>query len=520
MTVDIPEPPNLSQTDFKTPGLEDESVRDLRRALLTTSSPKRPRTLSDSAVGLDGRDESLLHPEIGRLRDVAQPGGFRRHHVRQQCHITAGTRYANSVLVQLLTPAIALPSLRDRTEFIEDVVSIDEEEHDGAVTQSSNLATAIIIAKVFFGGFNVMVPGGFRESGLVGGPVSLVVTVSLCIHSMAMLIECRELLGPGNTYADLGRVFGGTWGVYMITCLIVLAQTGFICIWLLVGTVNLLLIFPDCDFAGMLWMSIPVLIPLVCVRHLRLFTVTNLIGIAIQSVIASYLVVLALHVLLAEGPRSVDLLNTTNANSLMFLGACAYGFEGVNTVLPVYEAAKHKESVAKILRVVSGSIMVFYAFFGFVFYSAFGADTAPVATENIPVDSIFRLLLPGAMVFVAMCTNPLNFFVLIGVYEKHIPGLKHSSWRKVYENICRVLLIVVLAALTWLGGNQLQNILGLVGGICCSMLALILPACIHIIVAKPKPLPFILDVFSGLLGCIIMVSSTTQAIMTWGQNVA
>eukprot|EP00927_Polykrikos_kofoidii_P034104 TRINITY_DN28935_c0_g1_i2.p1 TRINITY_DN28935_c0_g1~~TRINITY_DN28935_c0_g1_i2.p1 ORF type:complete len:505 (+),score=64.13 TRINITY_DN28935_c0_g1_i2:58-1515(+) len=479
-------PPVLAKDVVDVAGVEDESVRDLRRALSETMPPKIKRTLSDSAI-LAERDDGLLHPEFGRLRDVAQPGGFRRHHVRQ-VNVNDGateSTYASSILVQLLSPTIML-SFLDLGEN-DDAMLLDEQDARLSRTKSSNTSTAVCITKVFFSSFMLMVPGGYRNSGLLGGAGALLFVVSLCIFAMVLLIDCRINTGPGYGYSDLARFLGGEWGHKFLLTTIMAAQVGFCCIWTLVIGQNLAILFPDIGVEVLLWVSLPVTIPLVWVRHLRFYTVTNLIAIVIQDF-------------------------------LLWPGACAYGFEGVNGLLPIYEAAQDKNSVKRLFIFVTGSILLFYAFFGTVFYLAFGDATEDMVTKNIPDGSPWQYLLPAGMVFVGLFSNPLNYFVLFATFEKQINWSTKPCTRKVQKNICRAGWALLLTTITWAGGNQLQNFLGLVGGLCCSTLALIVPALLHMVICKPKAVWVVVDLIMLIVGVAILLSSTTESILTWGNK--
>ena len=67
---------------------------------------------------------------------------------------------------------------------------------------------------------------------------------------------------------------------------------------------------------------------------------------------------------LEDGFQPVVLVNTSDANLLLWLGSCAYIFEGINMVLPIYESAEDKESMPTILLVCTTTITFLYAFFG------------------------------------------------------------------------------------------------------------------------------------------------------------
>lgn len=92
---------NWSHALCKRPA-EDECIRDLRRELHSQGGISS--TLRKCVTPDDLRDvDDLLDPDCGRVLDIMQPGGFRRHFVREASPYNF---YAHSSLVLLLQPTI------------------------------------------------------------------------------------------------------------------------------------------------------------------------------------------------------------------------------------------------------------------------------------------------------------------------------------------------------------------------------------------------------------------------------
>lgn len=207
---------------------EDECVKDLVREM------RRNAGLADQSGGLGPRStsdpapqtpvENLPAPELGRFRDVAQPGGFRRHHVRQTNDNDSSdglNQHVQTSLVQLLLPMIIEDDLVD-SEF-------NDSFHTPAPPRpgdASNLAVAFVIAKNFFGSAFMITPKGFQEAGILGGPICLLGIFSLELRCMLNLIKCRKIVGPAR-YEDLGTAIG-PWFTKLITFMIMLCQFGFL----------------------------------------------------------------------------------------------------------------------------------------------------------------------------------------------------------------------------------------------------------------------------------------------------
>lgn len=509
--------------ELQRPDAEDESVRDLRKAILTLADvPKVAATEHGASTpkALRPREE-LLDPDIGRWSDLAQPGGFRRHHVRQLGQEQAARSHVQSSLLQLLDPSIALSYIEPGDDDDDDespaapLPVVARDAHAVAPEgSSSTLATAIIIAKLCFGSAVLVVPKGFRSAGLVLAPLLLLLVYVFMIAGLLRLIKCREAHGVRAHYQDLG-VYLGKWGQTYIATGVVAMVFGFSCIWAVTCQENLKMILPHLGPTTRLFVFLPLVVPLCFFRKLKLFTVTNLLGITLCVSTWAYLIYFASERLASKGTAVVVMENTANADALLWLGTCGYVFELVGTVIPVYEAARDKKMVPRLLVGVTATVLVLYMSFGALFYLAFGEETGDLALFNLPEDSVAGILFPLFFCIVGVVTTPLNFFVIYQTYESHLSWPRGYHRRKWSKNAVRALIVAFAYIVTWAGGEQLQNFLALVGGLLGSNLALNLPAMLHIAICKPRGFSLAWDVLTFVVGLAVMVSSTYQAVHTW-----
>jgi len=307
----------------------------------------------------------------------------------------------------------------------------------------------------------------------------------------------------------------GRMGVKFVFFVIALCQFGFASIWFVTCAENFGMIVPHWSAAWRLWISLPLTMPMVWVHQLKLLAVPNFIAIVMCTVAALYLSFFAGSQLQNDGARPVPLINSSNADSLLWLGACAYLFEGINTVLPIYESARDKMMVPKLIVVITLFINIVYTLFGCLFYAALGDSTKDLATLNLPQGSFWGTLLPGSFALVGIFTTPVIFYVVWGMYEPYCPWSARGWLSKLQKNAVRSLVVLAVFAVTWLGGQQLQNLLALVGGLCCATLALIVPSVLHVLICKPGRLLLAQDVCIFIAGLFILVLSSAQAIASW-----
>jgi len=480
---------------------EDDCIKDLRRVLLQEIEPD----CWARCVSAPSPTAEVLHPELGRCSDVNQPGGFRRHHVCQQVGATVGT-YARVALKQMLLPQIAFPEILQGAQ--EDATV----QANAGAPPASNATVAILFTKLFLSAAFLFVPKGFQSAGLIGGPVVLLLMYLLELYGMRSLIRCHIVAGGGQRFDELAQALG-PWGQPITRGLIALSQFGFSCVWILYTAQNLQMVLPWMTDRQRLWLPFPVLVPLVWVRRLDFFTVTNLVGIVVVLVTAVYLLAFSAQRLYHEGAQPVRTMNT---GITMWMGSCAYVYQDANFVIPAFESAQDKEMVPAIITLTSFAATVLFVLFGLLFYMAFGDDVASLATLNLPLDSWAGSTFPSLFVISGVFTLPLDLLLIFQMYEPQIAWSKSSLIRKWQTNASRVAVLFLTMLITDFGGQSLQHWLGVIGGVCCATIALMLPAALNIAICKPNKLWLVIDVVTFAAGTFVMIVSTEQALASWG----
>jgi len=390
----------------------------------------------------------------------------------------------------------------------------DDEPEVVRTGDASNAAVSFVIAKTFFGLAFLITPKGFQESGIIAGPLFLVIVYLMELRSMLSLIRCRLILGPNTRYEDLGAVIHPAFPS-VVTLMIILCQVGFCCVWLVSIAENLGTVMPDLTHTQRLWIQIPILMALVWVRKLKYFALTNLIGIGLAVVMAAYFFYFMSDHLSNFGPETVQLVNTENNDWILWLGSCAYTYEGINIVLPAFESAKDKDAMPKLLVSITALITLLYIAFGCLTYLAFGTEVQSMATLNLPRGSPEGRAVPCMSILIGLVSFPLQAFVVFQTYEVKLRWSDTYLVRKWQKNAMRSLVLLLIVTLTWMGGDKLQNFLGLVGGVCCASLGLIFPSVLNVLICKPGPVGLCMDAVIVISGVCILVMSTVQAFVSW-----
>eukprot|EP00929_Paragymnodinium_shiwhaense_P025586 TRINITY_DN15438_c0_g1_i1.p1 TRINITY_DN15438_c0_g1~~TRINITY_DN15438_c0_g1_i1.p1 ORF type:complete len:508 (+),score=65.79 TRINITY_DN15438_c0_g1_i1:83-1606(+) len=504
--ADLEQPP-LSQTALR-PSEHDESVRDLKRHL-------RAELASD-----DGPIRS--NSDVGPMRDVvtasqlAVPGGFRRNFVAASCGADRpeAVEMRQSLISQLTDPLRSFPQLLD--DMDEDLKASRRASFaEGG--GSSNTVTTFIIVKTFLAGAVLIIPKSYSLTGVLAGPVITIVIGYLCVYCMLLLVKCREAYGRA-TYSELAGCLGG-WAPKVVKTLVVLSQFGFACAEQIYVCKNVLKLvqpsLPKIQLWHLLFFFQVMNVPLACVRKLKSLAVTNLLAdIAIISCLI-YLFGYGLVQLGTNGPSPTVQYVGESSAVLEFMGTMVYAYEGINVVLPIYEAHEKKEQFGKLFGTVLAGITLIFCTFGALWYSVFGAATLDTASLNLP-EGIASDVVP--LLFAAGCAFTIPILVVPISQEVEPLLFPKATWtnvtqRKWAKNFFRAAVLFFSALIAAVGGNDVQRFLAIIGGCCCGPLAFVLPSSMYIVMCKPTGGHRIFCFGLVFLGLFVSVVATALAVL-------
>eukprot|EP00928_Gymnodinium_smaydae_P099859 TRINITY_DN9650_c0_g1_i1.p1 TRINITY_DN9650_c0_g1~~TRINITY_DN9650_c0_g1_i1.p1 ORF type:complete len:480 (-),score=51.42 TRINITY_DN9650_c0_g1_i1:415-1854(-) len=455
----------------------DEAVRDLKKQLSSASSPQR------EAMFIRQVSDPQPIRSVETASQIAQPGGFRRHHLVNQGRLSENHpslfRQLRMLPAQMLTPSFAFPMLIDDDDDATSVFA-------GVRTSgnSSGMVSALVLVKSFLTGSLLVVPKGFSSAGLSGGCLVLL-AVGICeVYCMLLLVRSRRAVGP-STYADLAGCLG-RFGKPMLSAMLVISQYGFVCAEQIYVADNALksfqLAIPWVEEKHLLFFFQLVLIPLSLIRKLKFFAITNLLGDGLIIFSVLYLFAFGFVEISEQGPSPEVVQFGEPKGAVLFFATCIYVYEGINMILPIYEAHQNKDTFDSILVTVLITLTVVFITFGCLWYSVFGDSVADIASLNLAPESVGSKVISPLYAFACLLTTPVLFFPVAQELETRLFPLE--LWRSPFsrkwaKNVFRAILMFLSAVVAAVGGKSMQNFLALIGGLCCGPLAIILPAAIH-----------------------------------------
>merc|ERR1712032_1745758 len=122
----------------------------------------------------------------------------------------------------------------------------------------------------------------------------------------------------------------------------------------------------------------------------------------------------------------------------------------------------------KLLVIITSVTTLTYITFGCLTYKALGTEVASMVSLNLPKGTFAGKAIPMTSVIMGLASIPLQAFVVFQMYEPKFQWAGTPLLRKWQKNFVRSLVLLFTFVVTWLGGDQLQNFLALVGGVCCA----------------------------------------------------
>ncbi|KAL7985834.1 hypothetical protein Chor_011000, partial [Crotalus horridus] len=355
-------------------------------------------------------------------------------------------------------------------------------------------------------------PLAIKNSGIVLGPICLLVIGIIAVHCMDILVKCAHHLcqkhhKPFLDYGDAvmhGLEAGpfswlrthSIWGRYLVSFFLILTQLGFCCVYFVFladnfrqvisaanGTTN------DCSanetavraptMSSQLYILsfLPFVILLVFIQNLKILSIFSMMA------------------------------NILMLSSLIML------YQYIVRVLPLENKMKNPQHFHTILYVGMAIVTSFYLSLGTLGYLRFGANIQPSITLNLPDCWLYqsvKLLYSLGIFF----TYALQFYVpaeiIIPVAVSKIP----ERWRLCCKLLLRVFLVCVTCTLAILI-PRLDIVIALVGSVSSSALALIIPPILEIFTYYSEGLhPLILakDILISLFGITGFVVGTYESL--------
>jgi solute carrier family 36 (proton-coupled amino acid transporter) len=520
---------DAGETDSIAPGLDDDEFSSLRLQGGDITRPiyRMVERQEADAQGIINPRRKSFHFEREPAEDetlditsIKQPGGFRRNYLRRSAASPSPDRDDSSVAGpsrvsrpqrQILTTNFIeflslyghfageeLEEEDESDEYFspEAYVSGAEEGEEGEYGEESALlgtpgkrrrrkekvkvkhggssgGAALLLLKSFVGTGVLFLPKAFLNGGMLFSCVVLLCVASLSYYCFLLL--CSTRIQVPASFGEMGFKLYGPTLRRLINFSLVISQIGFSSAYIVFVSENLqafILAVSDCktliDVKWLILMQMIIFLPLSLYRNIH-----NIQKIAIVADVFILLGLLYLYYYdiytLASQHGIADIAAFNRNDWTLFIGTAIFTFEGIGLIIPIQESMKDPKKFPVVLGAVMVIITVVFTSMGALSYAAYGSKTKTVVILNMPQDSKFVNGVQFIYSLAILLSTPLQFFPAIeitslAIFTKTGKNNPYVKWKK---NIFRFLMVVLCAMIAWLGADDLDKFVALVGSFAC-----------------------------------------------------
>ncbi|ALC49172.1 CG4991, partial [Drosophila busckii] len=375
---------------------------------------------------------------------------------------------------------------------------------------TSNLEAATHLFKGSVGAGLFAMGDCFKNGGLIGSTIMLPIIAIMCVHCERLLIRGSLLAvskTPGATFYDYPETVEKCfeYGPKPLRCMsramklivemfLCVTQFGFCAIYFVFITENLYQVLHQNGID--ISMSMVMLITLLPAMIPSLMT--NLKYISPVSLLANFALlfglIATLSIAFSEGPMPSihDRQWFTGGSQLsLFFGTALFSYEGIALILPLRNSMKEPEKFSSrfgVLNITMLFITALFIFTGFVSYLRWGDQVEGSITLNLNVEEVLSQVVKIVAALGVFFGYPIQFFVMIKILWP--PVKRANSCAQKYPITMQVALRFVMIMMTFgvaLVVPQLNLFISLIGALCSTSLAFVIPILIDFVTRAQVP---------------------------------
>ncbi|KIV99169.1 uncharacterized protein PV09_09123 [Verruconis gallopava] len=547
--------------------LVEQQEAEQRTALL-----RRKSTSNAHRVTVDDDDPTL------NIDSIKQPGGFRRNYIRRQALSPSPNREqgessraygsveagAASGRPQILTTSfIEFLSLYGHFAGEELEQEYDDEEDDyfssdayedavrdgegadgeefgersalldtpgkrrrrkeKAAHGASPQGAALLLLKSFVGTGVLFLPKAFLNGGMLFSSLTLLFVAALSYYCFLLL--CSTRIAVPASFGGMGKRLYGKWMLILINFSLVISQIGFSSAYIVFVSENLqafVLAITNCQknipVPFFILMQMVIFLPLSLYRNIQ--NIQKIAVVADIFILAGllYLYYFDIYTISSVNHGIADIKPFNSKDWTLFIGTAIFTFEGIGLIIPIQESMQHPQKFPSVLAIVMVVITVVFTSMGALSYAAYGSKTKTVVILNMPQDSKFVNAVQFIYSLAILLSTPLQFFPAIEITSKAIFSRKSGKgnpWVKWKKNVYRFFMVVLCAGIAWVGADDLDKFVALVGSFACIPLVYIYPPMLHYRAISKTTWQRVADIILIIFGFVGMAYTTVLTVKSW-----
>ena len=371
----------------------------------------------------------------------------------------------------LLTPGVRLRRRKERQ----------------SVGNNTPMNAALLLLKSFVGTGVLFLPKAYLNGGMLFSNLVLLSVSCLSYYCFCLLVNTR--LKVDGSYGDIGGILYGRWMRNLILSSIVISQVGFVAAYIVFTSENLqafILAVSHCKtYINVKWlilMQMSIFLPFSLLRDISKLGITALIADAFILVGLGYLYYYDI-LTIVKNHGVADIINFNYQDWTLFIGTAIFTFEGIGLIIPIQESMKEPRKFPKVLGGVMIIISVVFISMGALSYAAYGSKTETVVILNLPQDDKMVNGVQFLYSVAILLSTPLQIFPAIRITENELftRSGKYNPYIKWQKNVFRFFVVMLCAGIAWIGANDLDKFVSIVGSFACIPLVYIYPVSLHLL---------------------------------------
>lgn len=340
---------------------------------------------------------------------------------------------------------------------------------------------ALLLLKSFVGTGVLFLPRAFLNGGMLFSNVVLLAVAALSYYCFVLLVGTRLVVE--HSFGDMGYQLYGNWMRNLINFSLVISQIGFSSAYIVFVSENLqafILAVSDCkthiDIKYLILMQMIIFLPLSLYRNINHIQKLALIADIFILLGLVYLYYFDILTIVGQGGVS-DIVNFNKHDWTLFIGTAIFTFEGIGLIIPIQTSMKNPKKFPSVLAGVMVIITIIFVSMGALSYAAFGSKTKTVVILNMPQDNKFVNGVQFIYSLAILLSTPLQIYPAIEITSQQLFSRtgKYNPYIKWKKNVFRFFMVAVCATLAWVGSDDLDKFVSLVGSFACIPLVYIYP---------------------------------------------
>jgi proton-coupled amino acid transporter len=175
-----------------------------------------------------------------------------------------------------------------------------------------------------------------------------------------------------------------------------------------------------------------------------------------------------------------DIQNFNPSDWTLFIGTAIFTFEGIGLIIPIQGSMKDPAKFPKVLASVMTIVSICMISIGALSYAAYGSHTKTVVLSNMRQDNKLVNGVQFIYSVAILLSTPLQIYPAIEITSQQLFSRtgKYNPWIKWKKNVFRFAMVTLCAMIAWLGANDLDKFVSIVGSFACIPLVYIYPVSI------------------------------------------